>query len=324
MVFCNWDGEEYALTGSTEWGENFADELKQKAIAYLNVDSSASGKDFHGTAVGSLAPLLVEISRTLPAPSGKTLYDEWKVSRQHELDATRTVTDFELPDTHIGSGSDHTVFLNFLGVPTMELEFDGPYGVYHSMYDDYFWTNHFGDPGYRYHSLMTQLWGAIALRLANADILPYDFDSYAVNIRRFLQELDSRTAASNHMNLPPLLAAIGDFEKAGRAFNEAAKLALAAASVDPATADRVNRELMQVERNWCNPDGIPGRPWFKHSLYAARYTYAHLELPGVTEAAEAKDWKRAESQKAILIAELKKNTALLQQASSDLESAKPH
>jgi N-acetylated-alpha-linked acidic dipeptidase len=126
------------------------------------------------------------------------------------------------------------------------------------------------------------------------------------------------------MNLPPLLSAIADFEKAGRAFNESAKLTLANSSADPATEDRVNRELMQVERNWCNPEGIPGRPWFKHSLYAARYTYAHLELPGITEAAEAKDWKRAESQKAILIAELKKNTTLLQQAASDLESARPH
>jgi N-acetylated-alpha-linked acidic dipeptidase len=121
-----------------------------------------------------------------------------------------------------------------------------------------------------------------------------------------------------------LLSAIADFEKAARGFNESAKLALAAASSDAATEDRVNRELMQVERNWCNPEGIPGRPWFKHSLYAARYTYAHLELPGITEAAEAKDWKRAESQKAILISELKTNTSLLQQATSDLESAKPH
>ena len=82
LVICSWDGEEYALTGSTEWGEQYADELKKKAVAYLNVDEATSGKKFQGDAVGSLAPLLVEVSRTLPAPSGKTLYDEWKVSRQ--------------------------------------------------------------------------------------------------------------------------------------------------------------------------------------------------------------------------------------------------
>ena len=85
LVICSWDGEEYALTGSTEWGEQYAEELKKKAVAYLNVDEATSGKDFEGDAVGSLAPMMVDVSRTLPAPSGKTLYDEWKISRQTEL-----------------------------------------------------------------------------------------------------------------------------------------------------------------------------------------------------------------------------------------------
>ncbi|MFY9532017.1 MAG: M28 family metallopeptidase [Candidatus Acidiferrales bacterium] len=321
LVLCSWDGEEYALTGSTEWGEEFAEELKQKAIAYLNVDSSASGFDFHGTAVGSLAPLLVEVSRTLPAPSGKTLYDEWKTTRQRELDEKHAIADADLADTHIGSGSDHTVFLNFLGIPTVGLEFDGPYGVYHSMYDDYFWMNHFGDPGYRYHALMTQVWGEIALRLANSQVLPYDFEAYARDIRAFVQELDRRSHVSAHLDLAPLLAHITEFETAGREWNEAAAQALRNGSFDSAAADRINRALMQVERNWCNPEGIPGRPWFKHTLYAARYTYAHLELPGLTEAAEAGDWKHAGEQEQILENELKKNSEVLRQARTDLQPA---
>ena len=82
------------------------------------------------------------------------------------------------------------MFLNFLGIPTLGLTFTGPYGVYHSMYDDFFWMNHFGDPGYRYHALMAQLWGVLALRLANAEILPYDFDFYGENIRQFVADLD--------------------------------------------------------------------------------------------------------------------------------------
>jgi N-acetylated-alpha-linked acidic dipeptidase len=319
LVFCSWDGEEYALTGSTEWGEEFADELKQKAIAYLNVDSSASGSDFHGTAVGSLAPLLVEVSRTLPAPSGKTLYDEWKTTRQRELDEKHSIADADLADTHIGSGSDHTVFLNFLGIPTVGLEFDGPYGVYHSMYDDYFWMNHFGDPGYRYHAMITQVWGELALRLANSQVLPYDFEAYARDIRVFVQELDRRSHVSAHLDLAPLLAHITEFETAGREWNEAAAQALRNGSFDSAAAGRVNRALMRVERNWCNPEGIPGRPWFKHTLYAARYTYAHLELPGLTEAAEAGDWKHAGEQEQILESELKKNSEVLRQARTDLQ-----
>jgi N-acetylated-alpha-linked acidic dipeptidase len=319
LVICSWDGEEYALTGSTEWGEQYADELKQKAVAYLNVDEATSGKDFEGDAVGSLAPLLVEVSHALPAPSGKTLYDEWKSSRKAELNLPQAVPDAELVNTRIGSGSDHTVFLNFLGIPTVGLTFTGPYGVYHSMYDDFFWMNHFGDPGYRYHTLMAQLWGVLALRLANAEILPYDFDSYGENIRQFVVDLNLASHVSGHIDLAPLQQRITDFQAAGRELNLAVAQTISSGRLDTATTLSVNRQLMQVERNWCTPQGIPGRPWFKHSLYAARYTYAHLELPGLTEAAEAGDWKVAAEQTKILEDALQKNTELLQQARGLLE-----
>ena len=322
LVICSWDGEEYALTGSTEWGEQFADELRQKAVAYLNVDSSTSGPDFDGTPVASLAPLLVNISRTLPAPGGATLYDEWRKTAQTDRHLTEPPGDSELPNTRIGSGSDHTVFLNFLGIPTVGLQFNGPYGVYHSLYDDFYWMNHFGDPGYRYHALMTQLWGDLALRLANAGVLPYDFEFYGKDIRSFVDELDqkSHVGASGRVDLAALDRRITEFQDAGREFESAAAAALRG-PLDAATENRINEALIQVERNWCNPSGIPGRPWFKHTLYAARYTYAHLELPGLTEAAEAGDWNRASEQASILEAELIKNTALLNQARKDLETA---
>jgi N-acetylated-alpha-linked acidic dipeptidase len=320
LVICSWDGEEYALTGSTEWGEQYADELKQKAVAYLNVDEATSGRDFEGDAVGSLAPMMVDVSRTLSAPSGKTLYDEWKVSRQTELRKAGPVTDAELPNTRIGSGSDHTVFLNFLGIPTVGLTFVGPYGVYHSMYDDFYWMNHVGDPGYRYHSLMTQLWGVLALRLANAQILPYDFESYGASIRDFLNDLDDSTHLSAKIPIDPLRRNIAEFETAGRELNHSVERAIAGGRLDAANAARINASLMQVERNWCNPQGIPGRPWWKHSLYGARYTYAHLELPGLTEAAEAANWKRASEQAQILEDELMRNSALLRQIKQQLDS----
>ena len=320
LVICSWDGEEYALTGSTEWGEEFADELKQKAVAYLNVDEATSGNNFQGDAVGSLAPLLVDVSHTLVAPSGKSLYDEWRVSRQAETNDKHALTDFELANTRIGSGSDHTVFLNFLGIPTIGLTFVGPYGVYHSLYDDFYWMNHFGDPGYRYHSLMTQLWGTVALRLANAEILPFDFESYGKHIHQFVNELDDSSHIAAHIDLASLQRHIAEFQQAGRELNQNAVRAIESGHLNGTNALRVNQELMQVERNWCNPQGIPGRPWFKHSLYAARYTYAHLELPGLTEAAEAGDWTRAVEQAKILDDELAKNTALLRQATKELET----
>jgi N-acetylated-alpha-linked acidic dipeptidase len=320
MVFCSWDGEEYALTGSTEWGEQYADELKQKAVAYLNVDEATSGKIFIGNAVGSLAPLLVDVSRTLAAPSGKTLYDEWRVTRAKELHEDVAAADSELVDTRIGSGSDHTVFLNFLGIPVIGLTFVGPYGVYHSMYDDFYWMNHFGDPGYHYHALMAQLWGVLAMRLGNADILPYDFETYGKNIAEFVTTLDNSAHVNQHTGLDSLREGVAAFEAAGRELNHSVAQAIASGRLNAAGARRVNEALMQVEHNWCNPEGIPGRPWFKHSLYGTRFTYAHLELPGLAEAAETGNWRRAAEQAKILEAELWKNTDLLKQTKQEVDS----
>jgi len=318
VIVCSWDGEEVGLTGSTEWGEQFADDLRKKAVAYLNVDEATSGPNFDGSAVASLAPMLVETSRSLQDPSGKSLYDAWKLSaaqsRKEEKD-DREVTDANLADTRIGSGSDHTVFLNYVGVPVMGLGFEGPYGVYHSMYDDFYWMNHFGDPGYRYHVLMSQLWGTLALRLANADLLPFDFAAYADNVRQFVAEL-SKGKDMSQLDLKPMLDEIQEFENAGKKLDGAVQQALASGKVDAKVAAELNAGMMQVERNWLNPDGIPGRPWFKHTLYGARFTYAHLELPGLTEAVEKQDWATAKQQAAILRDCLEKNTKLVEQLSA--------
>jgi N-acetylated-alpha-linked acidic dipeptidase len=324
LVVCSWDGEEIGLTGSTEWGEQFADELRKKAVAYLNVDSSTSGPNLEGSAVASLVPMLVETSHSLQDPSGKSLYDAWKISQireRHERNKPDEVTDANLPNTRIGSGSDHTVFLDFVGLPVMELGFDGDYGVYHSMYDNYYWMNHFGDPGYRYHTLMSQLWGVLALRLANADILPFDFASYARNIREFAADL-SKDKDMSQLDLVAVSQEIDKFEAAGKKLNESVAAALDSGTPDPKLAETLNHGLMQVERNWLNPDGIPGRPWFKHILYGARYTYAHLELPGLTEATEAGNWTTARQQAAILQRALSNNTQLLEQLNSDLGGGK--
>ncbi len=347
IVVCSWDGEEVGLTGSTEWGEQFADDLRKKAVAYLNVDEATSGPNFHGQAVASLAPMLLETARSLQDPSGKSLYEAWKESSARERQEEKNpeaVTDLNLTDTRIGSGSDHTVFLNFIGMPVFNLGFVGPYGVYHSAYDDFFWMNHFGDPGYRYHTLMSQLWGVLALRLANADLLPFDFDTYASNIRQFVDELAKNnpvilseaavprsgaaaqskdpypSTAATPLDLSGVREAITNFESAGQRLNASIRIALASGPIDPKLAAIINHGAMQVERNWLNPDGIPGRPWFKHILYGARFTYAHLELPGLTEAIEKQDWPTAQQQAEILRQALINNTKLVEELSSDLNA----
>ncbi|MGA8429475.1 MAG: M28 family metallopeptidase [Candidatus Sulfotelmatobacter sp.] len=325
IVVCSWDGEEIGLTGSTEWGEQFADELRAKGVAYINVDEATSGPNFHGQAVASLAPMLVETSRTLQDPSGKSLYDAWKTTSGREKESGNQsgqmndsgVADSGLADTRIGSGSDHTVFLNFVGMPVIGLQFDGPYGVYHSGYDDFYWMNRFGDPGYRYHTLMSQLWGVTALRLANADLLPFDFASYADNIRQFVNEL-ARGKDMAQLDLKPVRQGIDDFEAAGKRLGESLQHALASGRIDPELAASLNKGMMQVERNWLNPDGIPGRPWFKHILYGARFTYAHLELPGLTEAVEKQDWPTAKQQAEILYRALLNNTELVNKLNASL------
>jgi N-acetylated-alpha-linked acidic dipeptidase len=200
----------------------------------------------------------------------------------------------------------------------MLLTFDGPYGVYHSMYDDFYWMNHFGDPGYRYHALMSQLWGVLALRLSNSELQPFDFAVYGATIADWLKEIEAKKGARGHVDVREALKRAAAFQAAGRELDAAAAAALAR-GVDTKVLDRVNGQVMEVEANWLNPAGIPGRPWFKHILYAARYTYAHLELPGITEAVEKGDWKVAQEQVHILESALEKNTALLREARTELE-----
>jgi N-acetylated-alpha-linked acidic dipeptidase len=327
IVMCSWDGEEYALTASTEWGEQFAEELKQKAVAYLNVDSSASGPNFEGGAVGSLAPLLVEVSKSLQAPSSKSLYDEWRASKKKARRGWPTpkypAADTALVDTRIGSGSDHTVFLNHLGIPSVLLSFEGPYGVYHSMYDNHYWMEHFGDPGFKYHALMSRLWGVLALRLANADILPYDFAAYAASIQAFLNGLTKAnpSASWSAIDKQSLTEELKGFESAGKNLDIALARALKSGDLDRLTLARINNLLMKVEGNWLSPEGIPGRPWFKHQLYGTRFTYGHLELPGLTEAVESRNWDIAREQMRLLREAVARNNALLKETTREMNRA---
>jgi N-acetylated-alpha-linked acidic dipeptidase len=324
LVFCSWDGEEVGLTGSTEWGEQFADELRTKLVAYLNVDSSAAGPNFHGGASGSLAPLLVETSRSIQNPGGGSLHDAWlkttAAERAEEHD-TQPISDANVVNTRIGSGSDHTVFLNFLGRPVITLEFDGPYGVYHSMYDDFYWMNHFGDPGYRYHAAMSQLWGVTALRLAQADILPLDFQFYGDTINQFLTELEkNKKYDAAKLNLAAAHKAAKELEFASARTESLLNPAIAAGKLTSSQTVSVNQLLMQGEANFILPEGIPGRPWFKHILYSSRYTYAHLELPAITEAVESGNWTEAQHQTEVLVKALNAETSLMEQVVAVMHS----
>lgn len=301
LVLTSWDAEEWHLTGSTEWGEELAPELSRSAVAYLNVDGSTSGPNFAASAVASVNPLVVQAARDVADPAGKgSVLDAWARSEW----ATRASAgdSLDLVDNKLGSGSDYTVFLNFLGLPVVDLAFDGPYGVYHSQYDNYYWMTHFGDPGFRYMTAMAEIWGRMALRLANAEVLPFDFRLYATRVGGFLDELAALPGVAQHLDLAPAREAQRAWAVAADALEVSMRDLTNGADRPDASARRarLNTTLRSVEQAWLLPGGIPGRPWFRHALYAPKYTYAAMELPGVREAVDSADWATAQRELARL------------------------
>ena len=301
LIFASWDAEEFTLTGSTEWGELEADKLKAGALAYLNVDSSASGNNFTAAAVPSLANFLREVARDVPDPSGGSIYDLWASRNKSGTPVT----------TRLGSGSDYTVFLNFLGVPIADLTFDGPYGVYHSIYDSFTWIDRVGDPGYRYHAAMSRYWAVAALRLAECDYVPLDYDAYAREVKIYLDETE-RAGRDRKMaiDFQAALSAAERWQKNARVVLEAARKA--AESGDSKQAEHAHHALMKVERALLDEEGLAGRPWFKHLIYAPRPTYKAMVLPALTEAIEAGDEARARKEVDRLTRALNRAAAVLQ------------
>ncbi|MBX7118450.1 MAG: M28 family metallopeptidase [Gemmatimonadaceae bacterium] len=317
IVFASWDAEEWHLTGSTEWGEQFAAELQANAIAYLNVDGSTSGPEFEAGAIASLNHLVAETVRDVRDPgSDGSVLARWgraiEGQRREAIigggatrqTAVRRPEDY--PGNALGSGSDYTVFLNFLGLPVVEMAFGGPYGVYHSQYDNAYWMEHVGDPGYRYMTAMGEVWGRMALRLANAEHYPHDFTLYADRVGGFVDALAAQPAA-RALDLAPLRAAQQEWAAAAAALEQALARAMAmpAGAARTARLARINERMRRVEQALLAPEGIPGRPWFKHVLYAPRFTYAAMTLPGIQEAVDAGDLARARAQVGVVAARVR-------------------
>jgi N-acetylated-alpha-linked acidic dipeptidase len=276
IVFASWDAEEFTLTSSTEWGEQHESTLTEHAVAYLNVDSAASGPTFSAAAVPALNQVISEAAAIVRDPrSGNPVAAVARERRARDQGALPTGASNELVNNRLGSGSDYTVFLNHLGIPVADLTFEGPYGVYHSIYDDHLWVSRIGDPGFRYHVALVQLWGIITLRLANADAIPLDYEPYAHRISEFARAAGGPAA--------PLIERSADaLGEAAAAFNR--RRAEALISGDRDTLARLNRQVMLVERALLDPAGISGRPWYRHLVYAPKFTYAPELLPGFTEA----------------------------------------
>ena len=290
IVLASWDAEEYTLTGSTEWGEENELDLRQNAVACINVDEATHGRQFSPSASPLLFEAIRDAARDLPDPGSpeRSLADAWRESAGFigvQSYATSAGGPDDLPIGILGSGSDYTVFFNHLGVPSTDLVFDGPYGVYHSVYDTYEWMATQGDPGFRYHAGMARYAGLLALRLANADLLPFDGSAYGREIARYAEGLAQLPAGK------ALVRDLADLSKKANAWSAAADAAQSAiaARVRAGRASGqdlrdANAWLLSLERALCDGLGIPGRPWFRHLIYAPLPSYRAETLPAIREA----------------------------------------
>ena len=315
IVFGSWDAEEEGLIGSTEWGEQNADKLA-KAVAYLNMDVAVSGPKFVASSVPSLKQFLRDIARAVPAAKGGTVYDAWQKSSQPESEngqgPTEAIGDSrrlpqaqlnqDVPVGDLGSGSDYTVFLQHIGVPSTDVSSTGPYGVYHSVFDNFNWFKNFGDPDFKYEQQMARIFGMQAIRMADADVLPYNYEEYGQEILAYIDAAKKKADGvfgSESPDFKPVADAARKFEQAG------GKL-LASQRKQSSDFSRLNRALREAETALLLPEGLPNRPWFRHAIYApGQYTgYAAVVIPGVNEAIDKHDVQLTKQQIAALAAAL--------------------
>ena len=313
IVFATWDAEEWGLIGSTEYVEDDSLRLSHGAVAYFNQDVAAQGPRFSGGGSPSLRATLRDAARVVADPNGKgTVYSEWR-----RASAVPDTTEPAMGDP--GGGSDFAGFYNHLGIPIAEWGFGGAGGVYHSQYDSYTWMTKFGDPGFQYHAAAARVGTAMVLRIANADVLPYDYVEFARTMRRYLPSID-KAVADHHWNAPTtaLRASIDRLEREGASFNAARDAALAG-SVAAATLQKTNRALMQVERALIRQEGLKSRPWFRNLIYVADENngYANMALPSINEAIRANDETLTRSE----IADLASRFDHAAQAVADARSA---
>jgi N-acetylated-alpha-linked acidic dipeptidase len=318
IILCSWDAEEYGLIGSTEWAEEFAAELKEKAVAYLNLDAAVSGVHFGASSVPSLWKLMRAATREVKDPkTGKSVYQQWQ-DRARENRPEGDQDKGEAPIGALGSGSDYTPFLQHLGVASTDMGFGGDYGVYHSAYDSFYWMDHFGDPGFQYHVAAAQLWGLLAMRLADADGLTFDYTDYATQIREFFSEAMKLARTRNlagSLDEKSMTAAIDNFAKEAERVEKSRQEAIR--SNDRARLARINDALVQAERQFIDSRGLRGRAWYKHQIYAPGFYTGYAAQP-LTDFRQALDDRNAANAKESLeriVEAIKRATITLKESS---------
>lgn len=291
IMIAHWDAEEYGIIGSTEWVEDVREELMQNTVAYINADASVSGPNFSASSSPSLKQPILDAARAVAYPEGGgTVYDVWARGSRGPEPAMGD----------LGGGSDHVAFYTHAGIPSAGLSMGGSNGVYHSNYDNFAFFSKFSDPDFVYGPTLSRVDGILALRLANADILPYDVTRYGTDTEAHATRLEE--LAADHgldVRLDALKAAARALAEAGRAWERARDALLAGGSSPGDGAGEINTRLIALEKALLHPDGLQGRPWSR-SLYASPDPfsgYASWMLPGLRyeietgNAAGAREWE---------------------------------
>jgi N-acetylated-alpha-linked acidic dipeptidase len=366
IIYCAWDGEEPGLLGSTEWVETHREDLQKHGVAYVNSDGNDRGF-FDAGGSHDLERLINDIARAIPDPEKDMsiwqrtrLNDISKAKSQEDKDKIRKRADLRIGT--LGDGSDYTPFLDFVGVSALDISFGGEADAdaYHSIYDDFYWYTHFVDPEFAYGRALAQTGGTTVMRLANADLIPYEYTGVADNIGKYVTDLEKLlkdkqeeiternlelseglfTAVADpqkksvpppkeivppFMNFAPLKNGVESIKKSAERYQAA--LAKAQADGSPAlpqpVLDSVNASLMKIQRTFLTELGLPRRPWFKHAIYApGAYTgYGAKPLAAVREYMDEKKWEEAEAQVAPLGKVLQNVAAAIDSASEQLEKA---
>jgi len=369
IIYCAWDGEEPGLLGSTEWAEQHYDELRAHAVAYINSDSS--GRGYLGIEGShTLEKFSNDIAREISDP--ETKLTAWKRQQLREIANAKTAeqreeirkrADLRIPA--LGSGSDYTAFLQHDGVASLNIGFAGEDegGIYHSIYDDFYWFTNFSDTEFVYERALAQTGGTAIMRLADADLLPFEFGDFADTVQTYLKELKTLSqktqddirernreieegvfkatndpkrplvppsveAVPPHLNFAPLENAVDTLSRSAAEYRKALEQVNAnggAALASPSLAG-VNKMLIESERKLTNAEGLPNRPWFKHQLYAPGfYTgYAVKTVPAVREAIELKKWNQADESIVVVARVLQDEAALISSAAAKLAAATAH
>lgn len=361
IIYCFWDGEEPLLLGSTEWAETHAQELKEHAVAYFNSDANGRGT-FHAGGSHSLENFVNDVTKDIEDPETKMTV--WQRERLVDIASANTADRGEIRSradlrmTALGSGSDYTVFMDHLGVASVDFSYSGEdedNGQYHSIYDDFYFYTHFEDTDFSYGRALAQTAGSMVMRMADADLLPFQFSDLADTVHLYVGQLkalakqarDDAKERDQEISdgvykalydpkkqlVPPPVEAIPPYLNFAPLDQASDDLTVAATAFDKAFAGAggmgsagLNEDLIRSERLLTDPAGLPDRAWYQHLIYApGAYTgYAPKTIPGVREAIEQKKWIEADQQIGRVAGALEHEADLLNQAAKLLPAqAKP-